>query len=112
MPEPAQDFRPAEAVAAGSVRPGLLDRDEVQLVGLTVIVKLAILNFGVFAVSVIAGHQLGPGLRGILEIWNWWDAPHYLDLAVLGYRAVDPGVQTIQIKPPCNHLAQPATPGD
>ena len=45
--------------------------------------------------TVIAGQQLGPGLRGILQIWNYWDAPHYLDLAVLGYRAVDPGVQMI-----------------
>lgn len=96
MPEPAQESRPAEPFPASSARPRLLARDEVQLVGLTVIVKLAILNFGVFAVTVIAGHQLGPGLRGILEIWNWWDAPHYLDLAVLGYRAVDPGVQTIE----------------
>ena len=81
--------------AAIPVRPGLLERDEVPLVGLTLIVKLAILNFGVFAVTVIAGQQLGPGLRGILQIWNYWDAPHYLDLAVLGYRAVDPGVQMI-----------------
>jgi 4-amino-4-deoxy-L-arabinose transferase-like glycosyltransferase len=44
---------------------------------------------------VIAGQQLGPGLRGILQIWNWWDAPHYLDLAVLSYRAVDPGARFI-----------------
>src|SRR5438309_9565380 len=95
MPEPAQEFRPVDTPAAIPVRPRLLERDEVQLVGLTLIVKLAILNFGVFAVTVIAGQQLGPGLRGILQIWNYWDAPHYLDLAVLGYRAVDPGVQMI-----------------
>src|SRR5437762_1061570 len=96
MPEPAQEFGPARTVPADSPSRGLLERDEVQLVGLTLLVKLAILNFGVFAVTVIAGRQLGPGLRGILQIWNYWDAPHYLDLAVLGYRAVDPGVQVIE----------------
>ena len=96
MPEPAQEFGPARTVPAHSPSQGLLERDEVQLVGLTLLVKLAILNFGVFAVTVIAGQQLGPGLRGILQIWNYWDAPHYLDLAVLGYRAVDPGVQVIE----------------
>jgi len=95
MPEPAQEFRPAEAAVAHDERRALLERDEAQLGGLTLIVKLAILNFGVFAVTVIAGQQLGPGLRGILQIWNYWDAPHYLDLAVLGYGAVDPGVQMI-----------------
>jgi 4-amino-4-deoxy-L-arabinose transferase-like glycosyltransferase len=95
MPEPGQEFRPVDTPAAIPARPGLLERDEVHLGGLTLIVKLAILNFGVFAVTVIAGQQLGPGLRGILQIWNYWDAPHYLDLAVLGYRAVDPGVQMI-----------------
>jgi len=95
MPEPAQEFRPAEAVVTHDERRALLERDEVQLGGLTLIVKLAILNFGVFAVTVIAGQELGPGLRGILQIWNYWDAPHYLDLAVLGYGDVDPGVQMI-----------------
>jgi len=95
MPEPAQEFRPAGPVAAHGERARILERDEVQLGGLTLIIKLAILNFGIFAVAVIAGQQLGPGLRGILQIWNYWDAPHYLDLAVLGYRAVDPGVQMI-----------------
>ncbi len=96
MPDPAQEFRPGQSAATSSARPEILERDEVQLGGLTLIVKLAILNFGVFAVTVIARQQLAPGLGGLLQIWNWWDAPHYLDLAVLGYRAVDPGVQTIE----------------
>jgi Dolichyl-phosphate-mannose-protein mannosyltransferase len=96
MAQPAQEFGPTDTPAASSTRPGFLERDEVQLGGLTLIVKLAILGFGVFAVTVIAREQLAPGFSGILQIWNWWDAPHYLDLAVLGYRAVDPGVQTIE----------------
>jgi 4-amino-4-deoxy-L-arabinose transferase-like glycosyltransferase len=96
MLEPAQEYRPPDTPAASSASPGLLERHEVQLVGLTMIAKLAILGFGVFAATVIAGQQLGPGPAGFLQIWNYWDAPHYLDLAVLGYRATDPGVETIE----------------
>src|SRR5947208_8314401 len=95
MPEQEQEFRPAGTVAAQAERPGLLERDEFRLAGLTLIVKLAVLAFGVFGVTVIAGQTLSPGLRGLLEIWNHWDGPHYLDLAVLGYRATDPGVDLI-----------------
>ncbi|TMB50899.1 MAG: hypothetical protein E6J50_04420 [Chloroflexi bacterium] len=95
MPEQEQEFRPAGTVAAQAERPGLLERDEFRLAGLTLIVKLAVLAFGVFGVTVIAGQTLGPGLRGLLELWNHWDGPHYLDLAVLGYRATDPGVHLI-----------------
>src|SRR6266516_1105726 len=95
MPEPAQEIEPTRALATDSKQPGIPEREDLQLAGLTVVVKLGVLAFGVFAVTVIAGETLGPGLRGILEIWNHWDGPHYLDLAVLGYRAADPGVQVI-----------------
>ena len=27
----------------------------------------------------------------VLEVWNRWDAPHYLDIVVFGYRVVDDG---------------------
>ena len=105
MPAPAQEFQPTQALASHSEHPGLLEREDLQLAGLTLIVKLAVLAFGVFAVMVIAGQPLGPGLRGILQIWNHWDGPHYLDLAVLGYRSTDPGVQLID-------RYQRAFPGD
>lgn len=77
-------------------RSRLIEREDLQLAGLTLLIKVAILAFGVIAVTTIAGQQIGGGLRGILEIWNRWDAPHYLDLAVLGYRATDPGVRFIE----------------
>ena len=83
-------------LAEDAERPRLLERDELQLAGVTGLIKLAILAFGVFAVTVIAQQQLAPGLSGSLQIWNHWDGPHYLDLAVLDYRATDPGVQTIE----------------
>src|SRR4029077_14197211 len=82
--------------ATSSSIPGLVERHGAQLVGLTIIVKLAILGFGVFAVTVIAGQQRPPGPGGFLQIWNYCDAPHYLDLAVLGHRATDSGVPTIE----------------
>ena len=31
------------------------------------------------------------GPRDLLQIWSRWDAPHYLDLVVFGYRATDAG---------------------
>ena len=95
MPEQEQEFRPAGTVAADAERPGLLERDEFRLAALTVVIKLAVLAFGVFAMTVIARQQPAPGAGGILQIWNHWDGPHYLDLAVLGYRATDPGVDLI-----------------
>ena len=67
---------------------------DLQLAGITLAIKLAVLGLGVFAVTVLAGGHIGSPV-GILEVWNRWDAPHYQDLAVLGYRAADPGVLTI-----------------
>jgi len=76
-------------------RARLVDRVDLSIAGLTLIFKAAILGLGVVAVTVIAGHGLGPGPLAPLEIWNNADAPHYLDLAALGYRAQDTGVLTI-----------------
>ena len=79
MPEPAR----------------LLDRADGIILGLTLALKLAVLGFGIIAVTAIAGQSLGAGPFAPLEIWNRSDAPHYLDLAALGYRAADTGVLTI-----------------
>ena len=73
---------------------GRLERADLQLAGLTLAVKLAVLGLGVFAVTVLAGAAIHSPID-ILQVWNRWDAPHYQDLAVLGYRATDPGVLTI-----------------
>jgi hypothetical protein len=61
-----------------------------QLIGLTLLVKLVVLTGGVIAVLVYGSRQVRD-LLDVLEIWNRWDAPHYLDVAVFGYRAVDNG---------------------
>src|SRR5688572_6419444 len=58
------------------------------LLALTVLLKV-----GVLAIGVIGMALMSDGVDGsrVLEVWNRWDAPHYLDLVVFGYRAVDDG---------------------
>jgi hypothetical protein len=67
-----------------------LSRTDAQLIGLTLVLKLLLLVGGAVAFVVFTGETLH-GPRGLLEIWDRWDAPHYTDLAVFGYRAVDAG---------------------
>ena len=47
--------------------------------------KAIILLFGVLAYSVIADKVVA-GPRAALELWNRWDAPHYLSIAQHGYQ--------------------------
>ena len=75
--------------------PSLID---LQIVGATLLSKLLLLGFGVVVVALLGGvihPEPGGGFaadsRALFEPWVRWDAPHYLDLAVFGYRAVDPG---------------------
>jgi hypothetical protein len=58
------------------------------LIGLTLGLKLVVLVIGALAYAWLSG---GFDARGALEVWNRWDAPHYLDIVVFGYRAVDTG---------------------
>lgn len=62
---------------------------DAQSIGLTLIVKLAVLTLGGVAVVGGGGALLEP--LDLLTPWNRWDAPHYLDIAVFGYTAYDPG---------------------
>jgi hypothetical protein len=65
----------------------LTDTDR-RLIGLTWLVKLGVLLVGALAyVSFRNGVIDSPG--EILRMWSHWDAPHYLDLVVFGYRAGD-----------------------
>ncbi|HEX2142032.1 MAG TPA: glycosyltransferase family 39 protein [Candidatus Limnocylindria bacterium] len=67
-----------------------LRQPESLLVGLTLLVKLGVLGLGAIAhLVIVRGDISGP--LDVLRPWNDWDAPHYLDLIVFGYRAVDPG---------------------
>lgn len=67
-----------------------LEPTDRRLIGLTWAVKLAILVVGAVAyVAIHNGSIAGP--HDLLQIWSRWDAPHYLDLVVFGYRATDAG---------------------
>jgi Gpi18-like mannosyltransferase len=68
-----------------------LSRSETLLVGLTLLIKAALLALGVLAYLVIRGRSPANPLD-VLELWNRWDAPHYLDVAVHGYMEHDPGI--------------------
>jgi hypothetical protein len=58
------------------------------LIGLTLAVKLGVLVIGAAAYAWMNGAFDASGAIGV---WNRWDAPHYLDLVVFGYRAEDAG---------------------
>jgi hypothetical protein len=60
--------------------------DDALLVSATLLIKALVLLGGAAAYVWLGVHAEGP-----LEVWNRWDAPHYLDLVVFGYRAVDDG---------------------
>ena len=65
----------------------LTDTDR-RLIGLTWLVKLGVLLVGAFAYVTFRNGVIDePG--ALLRMWSHWDAPHYLDLVVFGYRAGD-----------------------
>lgn len=63
-----------------------LDRIDALIVAWTLAAKLGVLGLGVIAVTISTG-----SVPSLLEPWHRWDAPHYTDIAVFGYRADDPG---------------------
>jgi len=65
-----------------------LEPNDRRLIGLTWMVKLAILALGALAYVTYANTSIHEPYD-LLRIWNRWDAPHYLDLVVFGYRAGD-----------------------
>ena len=66
-----------------------LGRTDVELIGATLAIKLALLLGGVVSYLLATGSVPDP-----LELWHAWDAPHYTDIAVFGYMADDPGTLT------------------
>jgi len=63
---------------------------DAQLIGLTLLTKVLLFGWGLMVVAASQGRAVDIGQS--FAIWNRWDAPHYLDLAIWGYMAVDPGV--------------------
>lgn len=57
---------------------------DVRVVGLVLSVKALLFLYGVQAYVVWKNEWLG-SFYGWFAIWNRWDAPHYLDIARLGY---------------------------
>lgn len=60
--------------------------DTGRIVALAVVLKLLVLWLGIQAFIVFSNEPL-PTPHQWLEIWNRWDAPHYLDLIDHGYTA-------------------------
>ncbi|HEX8150422.1 MAG TPA: hypothetical protein VF591_24780 [Pyrinomonadaceae bacterium] len=63
---------------------------DARVVGLVLAVKALLLLYGVQAFVVWKNEWVGP-FYSWLAIWNRWDAPHYLDIARMGY--VSAGVE-------------------
>jgi len=59
-------------------------RETSRIVVLAVVLKLLLLWFGIQAFIIFRNEAL-PSFHSGLEIWNRWDAPHYLDLIDHGY---------------------------
>lgn len=57
-----------------------------EAIALTLLVKVSLLGFGAIAYQILANQAL-PGWYAGLEIWNRWDAPHYVNIAHHGYQA-------------------------
>ena len=68
------------------MRARLFTRTDLLLLAWTVLTKLAVLAIGVAALWIANGEP-----PGLLTPWHRWDAPHYTDVAIWGYRADDPG---------------------
>ncbi|MDT7778287.1 MAG: hypothetical protein QOC99_799 [Acidobacteriota bacterium] len=80
------------AARATSARGGsrLASLFDARTVALVLCVKALVLLFGVQAYVVSKNERLG-SFYDWLSIWNRWDAPHYLDIARMGY--VSEGVE-------------------
>ena len=59
-----------------------------QVVAFVVAVKVFVIIFGVVSYSVLTNKPVG-GYYGWLERWNYWDGPHYIDIARDGYVTTD-----------------------
>lgn len=68
---------------------GWLRTTDAQLVGLTLLVKALVFGWGLVMVALADNRPVDIGQ--IFSIWNRWDAPHYLDVALFGYTNYDPG---------------------
>ena len=79
---PATSAEPS--IAAAVPRASLLRREAwVDAVLPTILLRVVILVYAFLAVIVIESGALGS--RSFLGIWNRWDAPHFIEVAAVGY---------------------------
>ncbi len=62
-----------------------LGNDDLVVVGWSLAMKLLLFVLGIKAVMVFDNRTLS-GLHSWLDLWNRWDAPHYLEVARNGYQ--------------------------
>lgn len=85
-----QKERPAAKDASSGGALGVRELFDGRLVLLMLAVKALVLLFGAQTFTVASNERLR-SLYDWLSIWNRWDAPHYLDIARVGY--VSQGVE-------------------
>ena len=71
-----------------------LSDDDWNLISLTLLIKIGLLAFGVMAFVVVNDEKIVDTHRA-LEIWNRWDAPHYLDEVDMVLALVDSWVKAL-----------------
>src|SRR5882724_6933096 len=64
----------------------ILSADDWLVVGWVLSIKILLIAFGTKSFRILENKPL-PGRCGWLEIWNRWDAIHYLQVAEFGYSA-------------------------
>jgi mannosyltransferase PIG-V len=62
-----------------------LGNDNFVVIGWALGLKVLLFVLGAKAVMIFDDRAL-PGPRGWLELWNRWDAPHYIEIARTGYK--------------------------
>ena len=66
----------------------LLSKRDWLVVGWALAIKVLLLVFGAKSYQALADRR-APSAHAWLEIWNRWDAPHYGQVAQIGYKAED-----------------------
>ncbi|MGA2409841.1 MAG: hypothetical protein ABSG46_05555 [Candidatus Binataceae bacterium] len=64
-----------------------LEADDWSLIVLVIAIKLLLLCFGTWTYAILNDQSPGASFADMLNLWNRWDGPHYIDIARDGYQA-------------------------